>query len=417
MGPVTLFDKSFLQSLSIDESVFFDHFFFPAICPLFFVETLADLEKAVRRGRTPEQEVGIIASKVPEMSGAPLLHHARLALGNLLGQPVPMDGRIPTPGGTPVRFQGKTGVRYGVMPEAAAFNRWQKREFLQVERKYARAWREQLAATDLVAVAAGMKAMGIDPQACKSLTDAKQIAETFLRLNDVVPDQIKLAFILLGAPPQYERGAVESWRARSARPLAEYAPYAAHVVSVELFFQIALGANLVGTALSSNRVDMAYLFYLPFCQVFVSWDNLHRRCAPLFLRGDQSFVWGEDLKADLRRLEQYYSRLPNDQKEQGLMRLAATPPLDVEASLVVQLWDRHMNPLWRSRSGPSPPRDESEDAKILEHLNRFSEAPPIPESEVDFDLAEAEMVQVERRVHKRKGSWWQLPKNLKDNEA
>jgi len=33
MGPITLFDKSFLQFLSVDESVFFDRFFFPVICP------------------------------------------------------------------------------------------------------------------------------------------------------------------------------------------------------------------------------------------------------------------------------------------------------------------------------------------------------------------------------------------------
>ncbi|MGA8021663.1 MAG: FtsX-like permease family protein [Candidatus Acidiferrales bacterium] len=57
MGPITVFDKSFLQSLTVDESVFFDHFFNPVTSPLFFIETLADLEKAVRQGRTPEREV------------------------------------------------------------------------------------------------------------------------------------------------------------------------------------------------------------------------------------------------------------------------------------------------------------------------------------------------------------------------
>ncbi len=42
MGPITLFDKSFLQSLSIDESVWFDNFFYSVICPIFYVETLAE---------------------------------------------------------------------------------------------------------------------------------------------------------------------------------------------------------------------------------------------------------------------------------------------------------------------------------------------------------------------------------------
>jgi hypothetical protein len=416
MGPITLFDKSFLQSLSVDESVFFDHFFFPVICPFFFVETLADLEKAVRQGRTPEQEVGIIAAKVPEMSGAPVTHHARLALASLLGNNLPMDGRVPVASGTPVRFEGKSGVLHDVPPEAEAFNRWQKGEFLHVERYHARAWRQELANTDLTTLAAGMKAMGIDSQKCRSLDDAKQIADNFLQRSDIVPDQIKLAFILLGAPPQYENAAVENWRAQGSQPLVTYAPYAAHVLSLELFFQIALAADLIGTSRASNRADIAYLYYLPFCQVFVSSDKLHRRCAPHFLRSDQSFVWGEDLKAALRGLMNHYAKMPEEQKEEGLMRFAPRPPVGDEGGLVAQLWDRHLNPQWRSREGLGPRLDPEEDKKILEHLKKFSEAPPIPPSEVDFDPMEAEMVQVQRGIHKRKGSWWQLPKNLKEEE-
>jgi hypothetical protein len=417
MGPIILFDKSFLQSLSVDESVLFDHFFFPAICPLFFVETLADLEKAVRQGRTPEQEVGIIAQKTPEMSGAPIMHHSSLALGNLLGGNVPMDGRVPTPGGTPVKFEGKPGILHGVAPEAEAFSRWQKGEFLHVERHHARVWREGLAAIDLNAVAAGMKAMGIDQQVCKSLSDAKKIAVAFLQRKDTVPDRIKLGCILLGGTPEYERIAVQSWRAHGAHSLAEYAPYAAHVISIELFFQIALAANLVGTMRASNRVDIAYLFYLPFCQVFVSRDRLHERCAPHFLRADQTFVWGDDLKAELHRLAEHYLKLPEEQREQGLMRFARTPPPDDAGSLVAQLWDCHLNASWRSRSGPAPPRDASLDAKVIAQLNRFSDAQPIPPAEVDFDPAEAEMVQVKRQVHKRKGSFWQLPKDIQDDRT
>src|SRR6267142_420325 len=128
MGPVALFDKSFIQSLSVDESVFFDHFFFPVICPPFYVETLADLEKHVREGRTPEQEVGIIADKVPEMSGAPCSHHIDLGAAALLGANIPMDGRIPTAGGRPVKMDGKAGFVHKETPEAEAFRRWQGRE-------------------------------------------------------------------------------------------------------------------------------------------------------------------------------------------------------------------------------------------------------------------------------------------------
>ena len=46
-------DKSFLRPLSIDEAVWFDHFFLTNIAPVFFVERLADIEKSVRTGRDP----------------------------------------------------------------------------------------------------------------------------------------------------------------------------------------------------------------------------------------------------------------------------------------------------------------------------------------------------------------------------
>jgi hypothetical protein len=413
MGPITVFDKSFLQSLSVDESVFFDHFFNPIITPLFFIETLADLEKAVRRGRTPEQEVGIIASKAPEASSSPIIHHTRLALANLMGVNITMDGRPLVDAGAPVKVDGKRGVRHDLAPETEAFNRWQEGKFVEVEREFAKTWRQDLANIDLNAVSAGMKAMGIDGSVCKSLADAKRIATQFVGRTDIVPNQIKLAFIILGLPPELETQAGGNWVLRGMKPLAEYAPYAAHVMTVELFFQIALGAGLIGT-LSSNRADIAYLYYLPFCMLFVSSDTLHRRTVPEFLRSNQSFVWGQDLKADLHRLMDHYAKLPDEVKEQGLMRIAPVPPVELADSLVVQLWDRHMAPHWRASSGPRPLTDPAEDAKIIAEMNKFSDAPALRHADVDFRPEDADMVQLRRSVHKRKGNWFQLPKDLKE---
>ena len=64
-------------------------------------------------------------------------------------------------------------------------------------------------------------------------------------------------------------------------------------------FHIAIAAHLISPERPSNRTDIAYLFYLPFCMMFVSSDKLHRETANLFLRADQEFVWGLDLKDDL----------------------------------------------------------------------------------------------------------------------
>ena len=111
MGPITLFDKSFLQPLRLDEAVWFDAFFIPVICPLFYVETLANLAKT-HTNRTSDTEVRIIAEKTPELSGSPCLFHKQLTTMNLLGDDVPMDGRIFRPGGRYVTGGGQTGIVY-----------------------------------------------------------------------------------------------------------------------------------------------------------------------------------------------------------------------------------------------------------------------------------------------------------------
>src|SRR3546814_3784797 len=55
VGSMMIFDKSFLQGLTVDEAVILDQMFSCVVTPLFFVETMADLTKETARGRTAEQ--------------------------------------------------------------------------------------------------------------------------------------------------------------------------------------------------------------------------------------------------------------------------------------------------------------------------------------------------------------------------
>lgn len=425
MGPVILFDKSFLQSLSVDESVLFDHFFLSIICPLFYVETLADLEKAVRQGRTPEQEVGIIVQKTPEAHGYPCAHHREICLADLTGQNIPMDGRIPVLGGKPVKMGDRRGVVFKEPPEAEAFRRWQAGEFLEIERMFAKEWRNNLNAVDLMTIAAGMRAMGINSQTCKSLEQAKQLAESFITGSENPLDRLKLTLLTLNLPLELEPIIVEKWRQTRFKTIAEHSPFAAYVMSVELFFQIALGANLISAERASNRVDIAYLSYLPFCMIFVSSDKLHQRTAPYFLRSDQSFVWGPDLKLDLRNLVTVYKSLPEQEQEKGLSKYARTPPQD-DKCLITKLWNHHFGILRKQRIqnvnneqlNIRPGRFQpvlSDNQGLVEHLNKFRESPQLSEDELDFDTSDPDMLSIERRIHKRRGSFWQLPKDLKSS--
>lgn len=413
MGPIALFDKSFLQSLNVDESVWFDYFFYPVISPLFYIETLADLEKAVRAGRTQEQEVGFIANKTPEMHGGPCVHHAQLCLGELHGNRVAMEGRIPVAGGRTVSLDGKVGVVYDQSPEAKAFSRWQAGDFLDVEREFAHQWRQSLNSIDLAAIASSMKALGVDPKSCKNFDDAKAFAVAVVEGKNKPFERMKLALTFLDVPRQYHQSILERWSIAGYPPLHEYVPYTAYVLTVEMFFQAALGGHLISTERLSNRVDIAYLFYLPFCTAFISSDKLHRNCAPYFLRDDQDFVWGEDMKTDLNKINDHFAQLPEQKKEQGIMRFASIPPTGLDG-VVSKLWDKHY-PSWRdNKREVTLPADPEKNRKLVENLSRWAKAPPLPTHEKLSDEEQLDSLTIQRMIRKRKGNWWQLPSDLKD---
>src|SRR5437016_1384751 len=121
MGPITLFDKSFIEMLNLDEAALFDVLFITNICPIYYVEVLADLEKENPGERTREKVVADVARKTPVLHSTPNISHADLCMGELHGHPIEMR-HVPTvAGGRPFRDDGGVGIAYEQSPEAKAF--------------------------------------------------------------------------------------------------------------------------------------------------------------------------------------------------------------------------------------------------------------------------------------------------------
>jgi hypothetical protein len=223
IGPITIFDKSALQSFNPDEALWFDWFYKTNITPLFYVETLADLNKEMRGGRTPEQAVGSIASKTPVIGSELNVPHQTLCLYDLLGESVRMK-RLPVVGrGRSVKTGDRMGIIFEHPPEMEAFHRWQRHEFLDVERLYARAWRQGLAAFDLTAILANL---GLPEHARLrlDLSQAKQWAETFVRGERHRFSLLKEAMGILGVPPRYKPEIIRRWKSVGVRLSANSLP-------------------------------------------------------------------------------------------------------------------------------------------------------------------------------------------------
>jgi hypothetical protein len=402
MGPIALFDKSFLQSLNVDESIWFDNHYLANVSPLFYVETLADLDKAVREGRTPEQEVGIIASKFPEMHGTPNVHHGTLCTANLMGSVVSMTGQIIVPGGRPVRSANKFGVVFEKLAEVQAFERWRQGKFLEVEKLFAKGWREQLRNLDLKERTRILVDAGLDGKKCKSLSEAKTVADGFVTQRAQRRQMIKFALAVLPIPAKFHEPAISNWRSSGCLPLIDFAPYAAYALGVELFFNLAVSNGLIAAERSSNLTDIAYLFYLPFCMLFVSSDRLHRNCASLFLRPDQEFVWGEEMKDDLKLLNYYYSNLPAEVKDRGVLTFADEPPQD-ERFLIRRLHNK-----W-AKKPRSLKSSEPDQALEIQDIMKIVDGEHVPGA----DISNPDVIAIKRSVRRRKGSWLLIPKDYK----
>ena len=153
----------------------------------------------------------------------------------------------------------------------------------------------------------------------------------------------------------------------------------------------------------SNRVDISYLHYLPFADIFVSGDKLHRTAAPLFMDERQRFVWGPDLKADLAALNKHFSGLPEDEKAKGLFTLANKPPVEHQG-LVSTLWDLRM-PGWRTPKRAPPIMSPEEEAKIIASSRHLTEV-AMKGGQTSFAGQEdVEHMIIQRHISKQRGSW------------
>ncbi len=411
MGPNIIFDKSFLQSLNLNESVWLDAFFCTVITPIFFVETLADLEKKPRRNLNAKKLVSSLAAKTPDWSAYSNVHHLTLVAGELLGRErVDVISRRPVVGGGKhTKLEGQAGIVFEQSPEEEALNRWFNGQFLDIERQQAKKWRKELTMIEPKSQEQLLANWFADSRP-SSLVEVKAAAD---KMIDTTPTEraLNAGLSLLGCRTQFREIVLQRWKSTGAPSLHVFCPYFAHVFRVELFFYLARAAHLISDR-RTNKVDVAYIYYLPFCHVFTSKDNLHRDIVPLFLKANQEFIWGPDLKKDLARLDSHYSGLPDDIKGQGTLAFASRPPADT-SFLVTRIWDKYMKRDWRkSVNAASNKSNKPFERNLVERIRRAVENADSSISESSSDIDQPDFVVTKHFVSSRKGKWRRFSNNI-----
>jgi hypothetical protein len=408
MGPAAIFDKSALQGLNIDEAVWFEAFLLANVVPVFYVETLADLEKPARANSTSEAEVARLADKTPA-NAAPNVHHRQLVLGELAGQRIEMDGR-PIIGGGDVKqaSDGTVGLHVAEFPETAALRRWQQHDFIAVERAVAKQWRAELAEHDPTRLIDLVKTILPAKTKISDLDQLKAFIDDFCTSPD--PALLALAFDLLGVPGEYRTAAFHRWLSAQKPDFCDFAPYTTHVFKVDLLFYLGIERGFISPDRASNKADMAYTYYLPFANVFISGDRLHRRTVPLFVRDNQSYLDAKDFKAALGHFDAHYEALPDEIKQLGVMAFASYPPADVD-NAITQLWDKHMRRDWREiacriEANIGRPRDrDAEQATVAELNRKIEQAKGLDYESTPASTRDLDHMLLQRYVPTRKGKW------------
>ena len=130
----------------------------------------------------------------------------------------------------------------------------------------------------------------------------------------------------------------------------------------------------------NNIIDVSYLYYLPFCFVFVSGDKLHARLVPHLKRPDQEFVWAPELRSALQELNAYY-RARGIRFDDLAASYSLVPPPDLD-NVVTRLWDRFL-PGWRERA-VAPESDTTSAPDFLERTRATERLPEDWQGQPDF---------------------------------
>lgn len=412
MGPITVFDKSFLQSLNLDESVWFDHFFYPIITPLFYIECLADLESNPRNGSSPEDHLSALAIKTPQMAGTPCHFHQTLCLNDLLGRHVSLRPHIPVANAIHVIKDGEIGTILKEAEESKAFRRWNKKQYTSLERIHAREWRAQIARINLNDIKKGLfgSAQHVD---IRSLDKVNDLSNRLIIEFTKSPARFDSALEILGVPDDLKIQIKTRWKKSKKPNLHQFSPYAAHILKVIIFFSLAVSAGHISADRATNQVDIAYFFYAPFCHIFVSSDKLHQRCAPFLLRKDQTFIWGQTLKSDLNNLDCHYKSLSEEIRNTGIYSFARSLPTSSNG-IIREIFSTHSPNLLIEP--PPIPTDPEKHKALVDSANKWVTAPSVKSSTANA-VHESKAFVLERHISPKRGSWIQVNTEKSEDAA
>jgi hypothetical protein len=373
MGPQILLDKSALQSLSYNEAFRLGDYVLVVVPPVLMAEIQADLTKATHKRRSERAEArnqaAELARKLHGMFSRGFNQpHRLIVLQDLVGNHTVPDGRPLVAGTHVITDDGEPGF-WVADEQEKALTAWSVGEFSPFDKVSAQEWRRSISDIDLAKTrerlleGLGMRDLPTTPEQLVERVDAS--------LATPVTQEL-LLWILIDfahADAATRAAIIRRWDQTHDKRLVTFAPYAHYCARVLLLFHFALLGKVID-AKRTNRIDLEYLYYVPFAKAFASGDTVHAVLAPLVFDQDQPFISRDALKEDAKFLLAETERLIAE----GIKRPIRYPP-ERTGSPVLALWQKHMAPR-EEIERDLPKMTPEQEADILKKVLAASKARP-----------------------------------------
>lgn len=320
MGPAILLDKSSFQKTprSLLPELF--RHFSLVVPPILLHEILEDYANSPGK-------FSALVNRLDFMDLSINVRYDRLLEGDLLGHRVPMSGQ-PCVASKPINSAEGLLHVLSDTPEAQALRKWQKGEISTADQETATRWETFSGGFDMEAFKANLRkeAAGLPKFAGDRQSAIQQIANFVDRLLGLENQVQFLELMLLGFPDTFRDRVRSRWHQMQPESLKVFAPIAHYCLRLRYIFALALISDHISSH-HNSILDLDYLYYLHFCQVFCSDDRkLHGAMQSVLLRQDQTFLDYLTLERALRETFVFFSQLSPVQIKMWLDKKGHWPP-------------------------------------------------------------------------------------------
>ncbi|MBI3259601.1 MAG: hypothetical protein HYZ54_09035 [Ignavibacteriae bacterium] len=298
MKSIILTDKSALEFLTEIEIELLYKYYYVNIPPILIKEIRADLIKTARA--FPKEHVTNLAKRLLRNDSRINVDYSDLILNELMGQSVPMDGRTIVASEATSTNEKPIDI---ISEEEKNVKRWQRSDFDDSDYEFAHIWHSSISQIDLADIRATsfpvIKFLQDSNISNSNITDLNNFIISFLK---EVSSQSKLLELILEINRIHLKDSSLIfclWESNNKPLLEKFCPYSFFCLHAFLFWHLLVQKGIfVGG--QTSLIDLEYIFYLPFTQIFVSNDRYHKEIVQFFIRKNQTFLTGENLRTKFK---------------------------------------------------------------------------------------------------------------------